>query len=128
MSLATSLIALVVGAVGVMNTILMSVFERLQEIGVLLAIGWRRARIMRMILFESLLLSFVGGTAGCGLGLVATHMLQTSPWIRGKLEGEFSPMLLGGALLIALALGALGGFYPAWLGSRMSPMTALRHQ
>lgn len=128
MSLATSLIALVVGAVGVMNTILMSVFERFREFGVLLAIGWRRARILRMILFESLALSLVGGAAGCVLGIAAVRALQWNPWIRGKLMGEVSPALLGAAMLIALALGALGGLYPAWMGSRMSPVDALRHE
>ncbi len=128
MSLATSIIALVVGAVGVMNTILMSVFERLREIGVLLAIGWRRGRILRMILLESLALSFVGGVLGCLMGVAGVNALQASPWIRGKLMGEVSPTLLGVAMLIAFALGAVGGLYPAWVGSRMSPVNALRHE
>ncbi|MEQ1854708.1 MAG: ABC transporter permease [Chthoniobacteraceae bacterium] len=128
MSLGTSIIALVVGAVGVMNTILMSVFERLREIGVLLAIGWRRGRILRMILMESLALSFVGGIVGCALGVAAVNALQATPWIRGKLMGEVSPSLLGVAMLIAFGLGALGGVYPAWVGSRMSPINALRHE
>lgn len=126
MTWAVSSIALVVGAIGVMNTILMSVFERLHEIGILLAIGWRRGRIMQMILTESLLLSFVGGLAGCGLGAVAARLLQMSPWVHGKLEADVGLPLLGIALLIAIALGALGGLYPAWIGSRMSPATALR--
>jgi len=128
MSLATSFIALVVGAVGVMNTILMSVFERVKEIGVLLALGWRRGRILRMILIESLVLSFAGGVAGCLLGIATVEALQASPWIRGKLMAEVSPALLGIAMLIAFALGALGGLYPAWIGSRMSPVNALRHE
>jgi putative ABC transport system permease protein len=126
MTWAVSSIALVVGAIGVMNTILMSVFERLHEIGILLAIGWRRWRIMQMILAESLLLGFVGGLAGCGLGAAAARLLQKSPWVQGKLEADVGLPLLGIALLIAVALGALGGLYPAWIGSRMSPATALR--
>jgi putative ABC transport system permease protein len=128
MSLATSVIALFVGAVGVMNTILMSVFERLHEIGVLLAIGWRRARIRWMILCESLVLSLVGGVVGSLLGVAAVRLLQSTPWIRGKLEGHVDLALLGVALAIALGLGALGGLYPAWVGSRLSPVTALRHE
>lgn len=128
MSLATSFIALVVGAVGVMNTILMSVFERLREIGVLLAIGWRRGRILRMILFESLALSLIGGIAGCVIGIGGVKILEATPWIRGKLIGEVTPELLGISMLIAFALGALGGVYPAWIGSRMSPVNALRHE
>jgi len=128
MSLATSMVALFVGAVGVMNTILMSVFERLHEIGVLLAIGWRRSRIRWMILCESLVLSLVGGIVGSLLGVATVRLLQVSPWIRGKLEGQVDLPLLGIAMLIALGLGALGGLYPAWVGSRMSPVTALRHE
>lgn len=128
MSLATSAIALAVGVIGIMNTILMSVFERLHEIGVLLALGWRRSRIRWMILCESLVLSLVGGLAGCILGVVSVRLLQLSPLIRGKLEGQVDLPLLGGVMLIALALGALGGLYPAWIGSRMSPVTALRHE
>src|SRR6266496_681464 len=128
MSLATSLIALVVGAIGVMNTLLMSVFERLQEIGILLALGWKPRQILRMILFESLSLSFAGGVIGCALGFVVVRFLLASPWIRGKITGEVPPLVLGTALLIALFLGMLGGIYPAWVGSRIPPVPALRHE
>ncbi len=127
MSIGTSLIALIVGAVGVMNTILMSVFERIQEIGVLLAIGWRRSRIRRMILLESMVLGFLGGAIGCGLGVVCTKLIQYTPWLRGKIEADITPTLLLVSLAISVALGALGGLYPAWLGSRMSPANALQH-
>ena len=127
MTWAVSSIALVVGAIGVMNTILMSVVERLHEIGILLAIGWRRWRIMQMILAESLLLGLVGGIIGCGLGAATARLLEKSPWVQGKLEAVVELPLLGVALLIALALGGLGGLYPAWIGARMSPARALRH-
>jgi len=126
MTWAVSTIALVVGAIGVMNTILMSVFERLHEIGILLAIGWRRSRIMQMILGESLLLGLVGGIAGCGLGVATARLLERSPWVHGKLEAAVDGPLLLMGLLIAIALGGLGGLYPAWIGSRMSPARALR--
>ncbi len=126
MTWSVSSIALVIGAIGVMNTILMSVFERLHEIGILLAIGWRRGRIMAMILSESLLLGFVGGIAGCGLGVAAARLLERSPWVQGKLEAALDPRLFAISLLIALALGGLGGLYPAWIGARMSPARALR--
>lgn len=127
MTWSVSSIALVVGAIGVANTVLMSVFERLHEIGILLAIGWRRRRIVRMILAESLLLTFVGGVLGCGLGVLAARLLEASPWVHGKLQANVTPSLLGVALAIAITLGAVGGLYPAWMGSRMSPATALRH-
>jgi putative ABC transport system permease protein len=128
MSWATSVIALVVGAVGVMNTALMSVFERIHEIGILLAVGWRRRRIVLMIVYESMALSLAGGVAGIGLGAAAVVLLQRTPLLRGKIEGEFSPRLFGLALAIALGLGVLGGLYPAYRGSRMRPSDALRHE
>jgi putative ABC transport system permease protein len=128
MSWATSLIALVVGAVGVTNTMLMSVFERIHEIGILLAIGWRRGRIVRLIIYESMALSFVGGLGGIALGYIAVNLLQATPWIRGKIEGEINLPLFGLALVIALGLGALGGLYPAYRGSRLHPSEALRYE
>ncbi len=128
MSWATSIIALVVGAVGVTNTVLMSVFERTHEIGILLAIGWRRARILRMILFESMLLSLAGGIVGVAIGFAAVKVLQSTPVMRGKIEGEISASLIGLAILIALALGVLGGIYPAYRGSRLHPSEALRYE
>jgi putative ABC transport system permease protein len=126
MGWATSLIALIVGAIGMMNTVFMSVFERMHEIGVLLALGWRRSRIMRMILFESLLLSIVGGIVGAGTGALAVRLLEMTSTLRGRIEGDLSPSLFGMAFLVAVGLGLLGGLYPAWRGSRMSPALALR--
>ncbi|MBP7948335.1 MAG: ABC transporter permease [Verrucomicrobiales bacterium] len=126
MGICTSLLAVIIGAVGVTNTILMSVFERLQEIGVLLALGWKRRRILKMILMESLLLSILGGVFGVLLGVVAAHILEAMPFIHGKFETEITAPLLGVGMLVALVLGTLGGLYPAWIGSRMSPANALR--
>jgi putative ABC transport system permease protein len=128
MSWATSIIALVVGAVGVTNTVLMSVFERTHEIGILLAIGWRRSRILRMILFESMFLSLIGGIVGIAVGFAAVKLLQSTPFMRGKIEGDISWQLLGLAILIALGLGVLGGLYPAYRGSRLHPSEALRYE
>ena len=128
MSWATSFIALVVGAVGVANTMLMSVFERIHEIGILLAIGWKRSRIVRLIIYESMALSLVGGLVGIVLGDVAVRLLLVTPWIRGKIQGEVNLHLLGLALLIALGLGVLGGLYPAYRGSRLHPSEALRYE
>jgi putative ABC transport system permease protein len=128
MSLATSLVALIVGAVGITNTVLMSVLERLHEIAVLLAVGWRRARVVKMILIESMLLSFVGGLAGVAIGVLALRLLQLAPWFRGKIETDAGAALLGSALLISMILGALGGLYPALRGSRMSVLEGLHHE
>jgi putative ABC transport system permease protein len=128
MSWATSGIALFVGAIGVMNTVLMSVFERLHEIGILLAIGWRRSRILRMVLYESIMLGVAGGILGSVLGTVTVKLLERTPLLHGKIEGEFSVFLFALALIISIGLGALGGLYPAIRGSRMHPSEALRYE
>jgi putative ABC transport system permease protein len=128
MSWATSTIALVVGGIGVMNTMLMSVFERLQEIGILLAVGWKRRRVLRMILCESILLGIAGGVLGTSAGALAVKALEHAPQLRGKIQGEFSLALALLAVATSVGLGAIGGLYPAYRGSRMQPSDALRYE
>jgi putative ABC transport system permease protein len=110
----------------VMNTMLMTVFERTHEISVLLALGWKRSRIMKMILFESALLGLVGGAIGVLLGAVGVKILGATPAIRGLLEPDLSLELLGISTVIAVAVGILSGLYPAWRSSRLSPSHALQ--
>ena len=114
------------GVLGVMNTMLMTVFERTQEICVLLALGWRRSRIVRMILWESALLGLCGGVVGVLLGAVGVKILGGTPPIRGLLEPDISPSLLAMSVAIAVAVGVLSGLYPAWRSSRLSPSRALQ--
>lgn len=128
MSWATCVIALIVGAVGVTNTILMSIFERLHEIGILLAIGWKRSRILLMIVLESVMLSIAGGVIGVAGGIIAVKLMQNTSWMKGKIEGEISLQLVILAMFVALFLGFFGGLYPAYRGSRFEPMEALRHE
>jgi len=125
MSWGTSLLAILVGVLGVTNTMLMSVFERKQEIAVLLALGWRRSRIVRMILLESAMLGLLGGIIGVGLGVVGVHFLQNAPAIRGMLRPDLSLNLMATAIGIAVCVGVLSGFYPAWRSSRLTPSLAL---
>jgi len=125
MSWGTSLLAVLVGVLGVMNTMLMTVFERTQEICVLLAIGWKRSRIVRMVLWESALLGFLGGVGGVLIGVVGVKLLVTTPAIRGLLEPELNPRLLVMAVAIAIVVGVFSGIYPAWRSSRLMPSHAL---
>lgn len=121
-------IAILIGAVGMMNTVLMSVFERTREIGVLRSLGWRKGRVLGLIVGESLALSLIGGLAGTALGVAAVRALGSSPATGGLLQGRFSPGLFIQALVVALVLGALGGFYPAWRASQLTPLEALRYE
>jgi len=125
MSWGTSLLAVLVGVLGVTNTMLMSVFERKQEIAVLLAIGWRRSRIVRMILWESALLGFFGGIIGVVLGIIGVQLLKRAPALRGLLEPDLRIDLMLMAVAIAVCVGVLSGLYPAWRSSRVAPSLAL---
>ncbi len=125
MSWGTSLLAVLVGVLGVMNTMLMTVFERTQEICVLLAIGWKRSRIVRMVLWESAVLGFLGGVGGVLIGVVGVKLLVTTPAIRGLLEPDLNPQLLVMAVAIAVVVGVFSGLYPAWRSSRLTPSHAL---
>jgi putative ABC transport system permease protein len=125
MSWGTSLLAVLVGVLGVMNTMLMTVFERTQEICVLLALGWKRGRIVRMVLWESALLGLAGGVAGVLIGAVGVKVLGATPAIRGLLEPDLSISLLLVSVAIAVAVGVISGLYPAWRSSRLTPSQAL---
>jgi putative ABC transport system permease protein len=126
MSWGTSLLAVLVGVLGVTNTMLMSVFERRQEIAILLALGWNRWRIVRMILYESAMLGFFGGLIGIILGIIAVHLMESAPAIRGLLEPDLSVGLMLRGVGIAIFVGVLSGLYPAWRSSRLTPSHALR--
>ena len=126
MSWGTSLLAVIVGVLGVMNTMLMTVFERKQEICILLAIGWKRSRIIRMVLLESALLGFLGGILGVLIGSIAVKILETLPAIHGLLEPDLSPRLMAISVAISVIVGVISGLYPAWRSSRLKPSLAMQ--
>jgi putative ABC transport system permease protein len=125
MSWGTSILALLVAILGVMNTMLMTVFERTHEIGVLLALGWKRSRIVRMVLWESALLGLFGGIAGVVFGTLGLKVLEQATAVRGLLEPDISARLLLTAVSIAIVVGVISGLYPAWRSSRLMPSLAL---
>ncbi|HEY7157188.1 MAG TPA: FtsX-like permease family protein, partial [Gemmataceae bacterium] len=124
----TSSIALFIGFFGMMNTMVMSVNERMHEIGILRALGWRVLRIIRMVVLESVLLSTLGALAGMAGAVVLLRLLTRSPAVNGLIEGRIQPQLLGYGLLIAIVLGLLGSILPAVRAARMLPTEALRHE
>jgi putative ABC transport system permease protein len=126
MSWGTSMLAVLVGVLGVTNTMLMSVFERKQEIAILLALGWKRTRIVSMILWESALLGFLGGIIGVVMGILGVSVMKKAPTIHGLLEPDLNPGLMLMAVAIAVFVGVLSGLYPAWRSSRLTPSLALQ--
>ncbi len=128
MSWLTATVALVLGTFGVMNTMVMAVHERTKEIGILRAIGWRRWRVARLILLESVILSLVGAIlGGVGAGLLV-RLLTLVPTVNGLIDGRIPPVVLAYALAVALLVGLFGGLLPAYRASRMLPTAALGYE
>jgi len=123
----TSSIALMMGILGIANTMAMSVFERTREIGVLRALGWKSRSVMLLIQVEAVVLGLVGGILGIGIGWGALHLLSTLPQTESIASASVSPMHLLEALGISILSGLMAGAIPAWRGAHLSPVEALRH-
>ena len=128
MAWATTAVALVLGSVGMLNTMIMAVFERTQEIGVLRALGWRRSRVLRLILGESVCLGFFSAAIGMVLALVGLRTLLLAPTARGFIDPNLPPAVLVFGLILGLLLSVLGGVYPAVRAASLDPSEALRHE
>jgi putative ABC transport system permease protein len=128
---AIAAISLVVGGVGIMNIMLVSVTERTREIGIRMAVGARGKDILRQFLVEAILLSGLGGIVGIGLGFGASAGVTTV--INSLTTGTKWPIIISFpaaivALLFAGAVGLFFGFYPARRASKMDPIEALRYE
>lgn len=125
MSLATALVAMVVASLGMTNALLAGVLGRTREIGILLAVGWSRLRIVLMVLLESLCLSLTGAVAGICAGAIGVRLLQHAEVFGGKMEADFSPVLFLAAILAGAGLGAVCGIVPALCAGSLRPTAAL---
>jgi putative ABC transport system permease protein len=124
-------ISLLVGGVGIMNTMYTSVLERTKEIGTMKAVGAKNSDILYIFLFESGLLGLVGGTIGIGLGVglgkgveyIAAMTLGTN-----LLQASITAPLILGALIFSFLIGTLSGVLPAMQAARLKPADALRYE
>jgi putative ABC transport system permease protein len=128
MAWSTSVIALFIGVIGMLNTMMISVFERMREIGALRALGWPKSLVVRMILLETFFLAL----AGAGLGMLGSialiRFLNEFQAASGLIiPPSISPELMLKALLLAVVAGMLGATYPAYVAARLLPTEAVRH-
>jgi putative ABC transport system permease protein len=117
-------ISLVVGGIGIMNIMLVSVRERTREIGIRKAVGARGRDILAQFLIEALTLSLLGGLIGIVLGLAVSALI-------GQLAGwgfQFNPATVAAAVLFSLAVGVVFGVWPARMAARLDPISALRYE
>ncbi|MBN1845443.1 MAG: ABC transporter permease [Sedimentisphaerales bacterium] len=122
--LCVALISLVVGGVGIMNIMLVSVTERIREIGLRMAVGARARDILRQFLAEAVLLCLAGG----GMGILLGHGGSSLVRIVLRWPVQTSPTAIAAAVLVSASVGMVFGFYPAWKASRLDPIEALRYE
>ena len=122
--LSVALISLVVGGVGIMNIMLVSVTERTREIGLRMAVGARQREVLQQFLAEAVMLCLAGGILGILLGRGTSYLIS-------RLLGwstELSPAAVAAAVGVSVTVGVLFGFYPAFKASRLNPIEALRYE
>ncbi|MCK4557200.1 MAG: FtsX-like permease family protein, partial [Candidatus Aminicenantes bacterium] len=117
-------VSLLVGGIGIMNIMLVSVTERIREIGIRMSVGAREKDILFQFLYEAIVLSILGGFLGVGAGIVGSTLIS-------KLAGWETLVSLWSIIAAFLFSGFVGiffGFYPAWKASKLDPIDALRYE
>jgi putative ABC transport system permease protein len=117
-------LALVVGIVGIINTMLMSTTERFIEFGVLRTNGWSQGNILTLVTLESAYLGLLAGLVGSVLALVGASV--ANQFISGGVRLDIPPWLFALGIALSVVTGTLGGLYPAWRAARLVPMDAIR--
>jgi len=127
-NLGITILAVFIGGIAVMNTMVMAVFERTREFGILRAIGWRTRRILQMVLGESLLLCLVAVAFGSLIAVGLMQLITLVPTIRSFITPELTvdPFVRG--LIVGLAVALLGALYPAYRAAQLSPAQAIRYE
>lgn len=123
---AAAVLALVIGGLSVVNTMIMAVTERFREIGLKKAVGAHTGHVLREYLAEAVLIGFLGGALGYGAGVVLTNLLNVAGRSSNLELFLITPALTAIALGFAVALGAVAGVIPAFRAARLDPVTALR--
>jgi putative ABC transport system permease protein len=124
----STILAVLIGAVIVGNTMLLSLFERTREFGLLRAIGWARGRVVVLVVGEGVLLALVGSIVGVGLSFAATAILEVLPQLQGVLHANFTQGAFWRGLLTGLGMAVIGCLYPAIRAANLTPLRALSHE
>ena len=124
-TLVIAVLALIIGGIGVMNTMLMSVIERRSEFALLSAVGWSGRQIATRVLIEGVVTTILGTALGLLLGVIGAGLLVDVLGAGEFVSPDVTAWTIGDALLVGVLLGVLGGLYPAWRATRVSPAEVL---
>ncbi|MFA5393351.1 MAG: FtsX-like permease family protein [Candidatus Ratteibacteria bacterium] len=127
-SWAVSIVAFIIAILGIANNMITSVLEQTREIGVLLAIGWRKTRIVSLILYESTLLGLMGGAMGLFLGYVTIRIFASMLQMQSISNISLDFLFVVKAIAASLVLGLLSGIYPALRAVSIQPIEVLRYE
>ncbi|MDR0444419.1 MAG: ABC transporter permease [Treponema sp.] len=116
-------VSLLVGGIGIMNIMLVSVTERTREIGIRMAVGGRKRDILFQFLAESMILSLMGGILGIGMAFLACRILAVA-----GIPSVINPLIVAGSAIFAAMVGVIFGYYPALKAARLYPIDALRYE
>ncbi len=120
-----AVVALLVGALSVANTMAMSIAERQSELGLLSTVGWAPWRVGALILGEGIVVSLLGAGVGLLLGVFGGRALVNLLGVSAYISPSVTAWVLGRGLLVGIAIGVFGGIFPAWRVTRMKPLRVL---
>jgi putative ABC transport system permease protein len=123
--LVIAFVALLVGALSVANTMAMSIAERQSELGLLSTVGWAPSRVAMLVLGEGVFVSVLGAGLGLILGVFGGRLLVNALGVNAYISPSITAWVLGRGLLVGIAIGVLGGIFPAWRVTRMKPLRVL---
>ena len=124
----STILALVIGAIVVGNTMLLSLFERTREFGLLRAIGWRRTRVVSLVVSESLVLALLGSVLGVAFSFLVTTVLEALPQLHGVLHSDFTPDAFWRGFAVGIGMAVLGSLYPSVRAANLTPLKALSNE
>jgi putative ABC transport system permease protein len=128
MAWVTTAIAIAMGIFGMLNTMLMSVVERVREISILRALGWRRRSIVQMIMGESIIMCLAGGILGALLAVLGIRLLTRLPAVSGFIRPDIAPVVVLTGIGLAIVVAFVGGVYPAYRATRLRPAEGMSHE
>ncbi len=125
---AVSIVAFIAAILGIINTMVTSVLEQTSKIGILLAIGWRKSKILCLVLYESIFLGMLGGVFGLILGYGIMNLLVHSPQLENIGRVDYNFIFMIKVIVVSLGVGFLSGIYPAIRAISIKPIEALRYE